>query len=87
VFVDMNRNGVWDHRENPTRAWRRLGLLQLKEELTREKYVACITAAAGKLKENGFITDQTVAGYVSRAQTADLAPKDPPASTRRTQGQ
>ena len=82
VFVDMNRNGVWDYRENPTRAWRRLGLLQLKEELTREKYVACITAAAGKLKENGFITDQTVAGYVSRAQTADLAPKDPPASTR-----
>src|SRR5712692_1433419 len=28
VFVDMNRNGVWDYRETPSQAWQRLGLLR-----------------------------------------------------------
>jgi Alpha/beta hydrolase domain len=83
VFVDMNRNGVWDYRETPTTAWRRLGLLQLKEELTREKYVACVQAAAETLQKDGFITGQTVAGYVARAKAADLQPKDAPAVTSR----
>jgi hypothetical protein len=83
VFVDMNRNGVWDYREAPTAAWRRLGLLQQKEELTREKYVACVQAAAEKLQKDGFVTAQTVAGYVARARTADLQPKDAAAVTRR----
>ena len=46
VFVDMNRNGVWDYRETPTQAWRRLGLLQKHEELTRDTYVACVQRAA-----------------------------------------
>ena len=46
VFVDMNRNGVWDFRETPTQAWRRLGLLKAGEELTREAYVSC--AAGGR---------------------------------------
>lgn len=76
VFVDMNRNGVWDYRETPAEAWRRLGLLQPKEELTRDKYVACVQAAAGRLREQGFFTDQTVSGYVLRAQSAELQPKD-----------
>jgi hypothetical protein len=76
VFVDMNRNGVWDYRESPARAWRRLGLLQPKEELTRDKYVGCIQAAAEKLKQDGFFTEKTVAGYVARAKTIELQPKE-----------
>src|SRR5262245_1284554 len=44
TFVDMNRNGVWDYRETPAQAWRRLGLLQKNEDLTRDKYVECVSA-------------------------------------------
>ena len=81
VFVDMNRNGVWDYRETPTKAWRRLGLLQPKEELTRDNYVGCVQAAADKLRQDGFLTEQTVAGYLARAKTADLQPREAPAVT------
>jgi len=78
VFVDMNRNGVWDYRETPAQAWRRLGLLQKNEELTRDKYVACVQRAAEQLRKEGFFSDKTVAGYVEQAQTADLQPKGKP---------
>jgi hypothetical protein len=75
VFVDMNRNGVWDYRETPTQAWRRLGLLQGNETLTREKYVSCVTTAANKLRSEGFFSDKTAGAYAQQAQTADLLPK------------
>jgi hypothetical protein len=75
VFVDMNRNGVWDNRETPTQAWRRLGLLQRNEELTRDKYVACVSSAAEQLRKEGFFSDKTAAWYVEQAKTADLQPK------------
>ena len=75
VFVDMNRNGVWDQRETPTQAWRRLGLLQKAEELTRDKYVACVSAAAERLRKEGFFSDKTATSYVEQAKTADLQPK------------
>ena len=75
VFVDMNRNGVWDTRETPTEAWRRLGLLQQREELTRDKYVACVQTAAEQLRKEGFFSDKTAADYVEQAKTADLQPK------------
>jgi hypothetical protein len=78
VFVDMNRNGVWDARETPTDAWRRLGLLQKNEQLTREKYVACVQRSAEQLRSAGFFSDRTAASYVERARTADLAPKARP---------
>ena len=71
----MNRNGVWDLRETPTAAWRRLGLLQKGEELTRDKYVACVQRAAEQLRKEGFFSDQTAAWYVEQAKTADLQPK------------
>jgi alpha/beta hydrolase family protein len=74
-FVDMNRNGVWDSRETPTQAWRRLGLLQKTEELTREKYVACVQRAAGQLRQEGFFSDKTAASYVDQAKTVELSPK------------
>jgi hypothetical protein len=74
VFVDMNRNGVWDFRETPTAAWRRLGLLGPKEELTRERYTRCITAAAEQLGNDGFFSSTTVARYVAEARTRDRAP-------------
>lgn len=74
VFVDMNRNGVWDFRETPTAAWRRLGLLRSGEELSRERYVECITAAAAKLKDDGFFSDATVSRYVRDAQAQSLSP-------------
>jgi len=75
AFVDMNRNGVWDYRETPTQAWRRLGLLQKTEELTRDKYVACVQRAADQLRKEGFFSDKTAAAYVEQAKTADLQPK------------
>jgi hypothetical protein len=74
VFVDMNRNGVWDYRETPTQAWHRLGLLRGTETLTREKYVSCVTAAANKLRSEGFFSDKTAAAYAQQAQTAELQP-------------
>jgi hypothetical protein len=59
VWVDMNRNGVWDYRETPTDAWRRMGLLQRTETLMREKYVACVqSAAADALNKDGFFSRQ-----------------------------
>ena len=75
VFVDMNRNGVWDYRETPTQAWRRLGLLQKNEELTRDTYVACVRRAAEQLRKEGFFSDKTAASYVEEAKAADLQPK------------
>jgi len=76
VWVDMNRNGVWDYRETPTQAWRRLGLLQPSETLTREKYVACVQAAADALRKDGFFSNKTADGYVAAAKTTDLMAKD-----------
>ena len=75
VFVDMNRNGVWDYRETPTAAWRRLGLLQPSESLTREKYVACIERAADRLLKDGFFPAETAASYVEAAKGTNLTPK------------
>ena len=75
VFVDMNRNGVWDYRETPTQAWRRLGLLKANETLTRDTYVACVTAAANRLRDDGFFSPKTAAAYAEQARTADLPPK------------
>jgi hypothetical protein len=87
VYVDMNRNGYWDFRETPTQAWQRLGLLQRGEELTREKYVACVRGAAEKLAKDGFLSQQHVASYITRAETDDLMPKEAPAATSPSAGQ
>lgn len=73
-LIDMNRNGVWDFRETPTGAWRRLGLLAKGETLTRERYVACVERAAGLLRTEGFFSGATAQAYVEQAKTADLAP-------------
>ena len=72
VFVDMNRNGLWDFRETPTQAWQRLGLLKKGETLTSAAYVACVQRTAEQLKEEGFFSDKTVAQYVDRAKNADV---------------
>jgi hypothetical protein len=72
VFVDMNRNGLWDFRETPTQAWQRLGLLKKGESLTSSAYVACVQATAEQLRKDGFFSDKTVAEYVERAKKADL---------------
>jgi hypothetical protein len=78
VFVDMNRNGSWDYRETPTQAWRRLGLLKPGEQLTRDKYVACIQSAAAQLEKEGFYSPQTAKAALDRARKADLQPKEAP---------
>jgi hypothetical protein len=72
VFVDMNRNGIRDHRETPTAAWRRLGLLRSDEELTREKYSSCLQAAAQQLGRDRFFSEKTVKWYIEQAQKADI---------------
>jgi hypothetical protein len=51
MYIDMNRNGIWDRRETPTQAWRRLGLLKSGEAPSREKYVTCVTQVANALAE------------------------------------
>ena len=75
VWVDMNRNGLWDYRETPTQAWQRLGLLKANETLTREKYVACVTKAADTLAKEGFFSAKTAAWYADQAKTTELQPK------------
>ena len=72
VFVDMNRNGVWDYRETPTEAWHRLGLLPATETLTRDRYVACVERAANQLRDDGFFAARTAAEYVDRARATPL---------------
>jgi hypothetical protein len=74
VFIDMNRNGVWDFRETPTAAWQRLGLLQKGEPLTRARYEACVERAAGELRREGFFPGETAASYIREARTAPLPP-------------
>jgi hypothetical protein len=74
VYVDMNRNGIWDFRETPTAAWRRLGVLSPLEELTRERYVDCVAEAAGRLRTDGFFSNATVERYIREAGTRDLSP-------------
>lgn len=75
VFVDMNRNGVWDLVETPSQAWQRLGLLAEGEELTRDRYVACVREAAESLRRDGFFSEETAQMYIERAQTADISPE------------
>ena len=70
----MNRNGVWDYRETPTQAWRRLGLIGEREELTQERYVNCIKDVAEKLANEGFFSDETVNRYIENAKQQDLSP-------------
>ena len=72
VFVDMNRNGVWDFVETPTQAWRRLGLLKGGEELTRQAYVSCVQNAANALQKDGFFTQKTATWYVDEARKVEL---------------
>ena len=76
VWIDMNGNGVWDYRETPTQAWRRIGLLPVTETLTRDKYVACIQSAADKLRKEGFFSDKTAEWYAAHAKTAELMARD-----------
>ncbi len=74
IFVDMNRNGVWDFRETPTEAWQRLGLLGRREALTRARYVRCVTDAVERLRADGLFTATTAERYVREARTQDLTP-------------
>lgn len=74
IFVDMNRNGIWDFRETPSAAWRRLGLLEPGEDLTHARYIECIEAATGTLEDEGFFTAATAARYVDLARAQSLEP-------------
>jgi hypothetical protein len=72
MYVDMNRDGRRGQRETVTEAWRRLGLLSQNENFGREKYVACVQAAAAKLRAEKFFTDATLRAYVDEANKAEL---------------
>ncbi len=74
MFVDMNRNGIWDFRETPSQAWQRLGLLEPGETLTQDRYVRCVEAAATTLRDEGFFTTETVMRYVAEARARSLDP-------------
>jgi hypothetical protein len=75
AFIDMNRNGIWDRRETVPEAWRRLGLLKPGQAFTREVYVACVTAAANRLQQEGFFSAATAQRYGELARQADIEPK------------
>jgi hypothetical protein len=75
AFIDMNRNGIWDRRESVPEAWRRLGLLKPGQAFTREVYVACVTAAANRLQQEGFFSAATARRYGELARQADIEPK------------
>jgi hypothetical protein len=77
AFIDMNRNGSWDRRESVREAWQRLGLLKPGEAFTREAYVACATAAAERLQQQGFFSAVTARRYGEMAKQADIEPKGP----------
>jgi hypothetical protein len=77
VFADMNRNGLWDFRETPTAAWRRLGLLGAGVALTRERYATCVRTAAQQLVKDGFFSQKTADWYAAQAETADIDPGGP----------
>ena len=72
VFLDMNRNGIWDYRETPTQAWQRLGLLKKGETLTRAAYLECVQTVAEQLRKEGFFSEKTVASYLDQAKRADI---------------
>jgi hypothetical protein len=80
IFIDMNRDTVWDFRETPQEAWVRLGLLKKGEPFTREKYVACVEATTSALTKEGFFSTATAADYVEQAKKADLQPKEAPSA-------
>ena len=77
VFVDMNRNGVWDERETRSQAWQRLGLLGPGETLTRDRYVGCVRAAAGALATDGFLSQTNATWYVDHAGQAEISAIEP----------
>jgi len=72
INVDMNGNGRRDKRETITEAWRRLGLLKPDEAFTPAKYVACVEAAAAKLRKENFITQRVAGQYVQEAKTKEF---------------
>lgn len=74
MFVDMNRNGIWDFRETPSAAWQRLGLLKPGENLTHDSYVQCVESAANTLRDEGFFTAATAQRYVDAARSQSLDP-------------
>ena len=76
IFVDMNRNGIWDRRESLQQAWARLGLLKDGEQLTREKYVACVQQSADQLRKDGFFSEKTATEYIEAAKKSDLQPQE-----------
>lgn len=78
VFIDMNRNGVWDFRETAAEAWRRLGLLNGHEPLLPATYSACVRRAAEQLRTDGFLSAQAAEGYAEQAVTTDLGPQTRP---------
>jgi len=74
VFIDMNKNGLWDFRETPTQAWQRLGLLAHGEQLTQARFVSCVQQAAEKLHQQGFFSEETVKGYIENAEKHNIKP-------------
>ncbi len=72
VFVDMNRNGIRDLWENPTQAWRRLGLLQSDETLTLEKYGACVYDSAQQLRREGLFSQRIGRWYTENVKEVNL---------------
>ncbi len=74
-FVNMNQNGYRDFRETVTQAWLRLGLLEPKEQFTRQKYAACVQDAVENLKAEGFITSKVADFYLQQAATRPLPSK------------
>ena len=72
MYVDMNHNGRRDQRETVTQAWQRLGLIAGGASFDRDRYVGCVQDAAGKLRKENLLTDESVRQYVDDARKAEL---------------
>ena len=68
----MNRNGVWDYRETPEQAWRRLGLLGANETLARERYASCVQNVVNALVSEGFLSQANGAWYTDQSKKTEL---------------
>jgi hypothetical protein len=65
--IDMNGNGLRDRREAVTEAWRRLGLVSVREMLSGRRYRQCVARAAAGLRRHGLLTANALTWYVTEA--------------------
>lgn len=73
-LVDLNGNGYRDQMPTMQQAWRQLGLLSGHQQLTKERYVACVTRSADSLVRDRLLPQRVAAYYIEKAQSFPNVP-------------